>query len=180
MVARRQPPIINHTMIHSIVPSPGVRPSSGPPLALLKTRSWRESSSFLERDHLCCWESGCLVLASKQSITLGTYHPAPLSHACFASSATDPRTHVHLLSNIRLLYPRPFIPSASRYRRSLAVNLISPRYSFVDAFRVDATTTVRRYRDGRFLTSSSESVCSSELEWHFEKPHSLLFSCMVD
>lgn len=59
-------PIINHRMIHSIVPSP----RTSVPSFLLKTRSRRESSSFLERDHLCCRERACLVLA-KEAI----YHP---------------------------------------------------------------------------------------------------------
>jgi len=70
-------PIINHRMIHSIVPSPLARArararerSSFVPSFLLKTRSRRESSSFLERDHLCCRERARLVLA-KEAI----YHP---------------------------------------------------------------------------------------------------------
>ena len=81
-----------------------------------KGRSWRESSSFLERDHLCCRERACLVLARRQSITLGTYYPAPprqLNHR-------DPPTRLLApLNTIHLRYPRSLAPSASRHVRDL-------------------------------------------------------------
>ena len=77
-----------------------------------KGRSWRESSSFLERDHLCCLgERGCPVLARRQSITLGTYYP-PLPPD---STTQDPSTRLLAPPNtIHLPYPRPLAPSASR------------------------------------------------------------------
>lgn len=60
------------------------------------------------------WERGCLVLARRQSITLGTYYPPtppPLNHT--RPFHAPPNT-------IHLPYPRPLAPSASRHADDLS------------------------------------------------------------
>lgn len=84
------------------------------------------------------WERGCLVLARRQSITLGTYYPPtppPLNHT--RPFHAPPNT-------IHLPYPRPLAPSASRHADDLsplaklyfyvAFFLRSPPYSAVPDF----------------------------------------------
>lgn len=143
MVARRQPPIINHTMIHSIVPSA----NTGVSVPLEKEDPGEKARAFSREITSAAWERGCPVLARRQSITLGTHYPPahPSPSLPPDSTTQDPSTRLLAPPNtIHLPYPRPLAPSASRHADDLsllaklyfyaAFFLRSPPYSTVPDF----------------------------------------------
>lgn len=143
-------PIINHRMIHSIVPSP----EPFVPAFLLKTRSRRESSSFLERDHLCCRErarfaSSRLASASRpcEGGNLSPSEPGPSPRALRMPDPSLSLAANHPTHPLTLLNQPPAFILLVRSRRSSsllldaadsadlarAVNFIFPRHFSPDA-----------------------------------------------
>lgn len=98
-----------------------------------KGRSWRESSSFLERDHLCCLGER-LPRPREEAIyhswnLLSTNPPIPPPD----STTRDPSTRLLAPPNtIHLPYPRPLAPLASRHADDLS--LLAKLYFYVAFF----------------------------------------------
>lgn len=108
-------PIINHRMIHSIVPSPSVRSSSKPDPGEKARAFSKEITSAAGRELASS-------LRRRQSITLGTPARPPPIHltpvlSLFISRMPDPPSpspqtipHIHLYSwTSHRFHPRPFV-----------------------------------------------------------------------